>query len=257
MVERAGARSGPAEWQNGSGGKQNLALVHARLREAILSGELPPGTTLSQVRLAEKLGVSRTPLREALRLLEREGLVDSETNRRVRVAEFSVSDLEQLYAMRIQLEALAVRLSVPRMGDKELRDLSGHLERMREFAESEDYEGWEEPHRAFHDELVARSGGRLVGTIAQLSDHAERYRRAYMTGTPRSWTTSMEEHRALLMACEAKDPALAAKRLARHYSVVVLGLIASLAPEHDPVAVRTSLRTATCGDGPMGPEPRP
>lgn len=229
----------------GAGGRQSVALAHARLREAILSGEFSPGSALSQVRLAEQLGVSRTPLREALRLLEWEGLVDSETNRRVRVAGFSVADLEELYAMRVQLETLAVRINVPHhMGDGELAVLRGHLSRMREHAVAEDYAGWERPHRDFHDGLVSGSGARLVGAVAQLSDHAERYRRSFMVGTPGSWETSLEEHRSILDACEAKDADLTAERLARHYSVVVLGLISRLAPEHDPVAIRTALRTA-------------
>lgn len=246
MVDRSAGRDGPAERRNG--GRQNVTLAHERLREAILSGKLPAGAPISQVRLAEELGVSRTPLREALRLLEREGLVDSETNHRMRVADFSVSDLEQLYAMRIQLETLALRVGVPRMGEEEMRTLRDHFTSMREFAEAEDYEGWEGPHRAFHDHLVAGSGSRLVKMVGQLSDHAERYRRSYMTGTPQSWQTSVEEHRAILEACEARDAALAAGRLARHYSIVVLGLIARLAPEHNPNVVRTALRAATCKD---------
>ncbi len=97
-----------------AGGRRRSAdVVHEALREAILSGGLPQGAVLSQVQLAQQFGVSRTPLREALRMLQVEGFVDSVPNRRVRVAEVSVGDLEQLYAQRIVLEALAVRLSVP------------------------------------------------------------------------------------------------------------------------------------------------
>src|SRR5215467_264664 len=88
-------------------------VVHDRLRRAILRGEFDPKVPLSQVKLAARLGVSRTPLREALRMLQREGLIDSEPNRRVRVAALSLADLEQLYAARVLIEALAVRLTVP------------------------------------------------------------------------------------------------------------------------------------------------
>src|SRR5437588_4287074 len=88
-------------------------LVHARLRDGILRGEFDPRVPISQVQLAARLGVSRTPLREALRMLQREGLIDSEPNRRVRVAELSVVDLEQLYAARIVIEALGTRIAVP------------------------------------------------------------------------------------------------------------------------------------------------
>src|SRR5260370_24706881 len=98
-------------------------VVHERLRNAILRGELDPTVPLSQVQLAARLGVSRTPLREALRMLQREGLIDSEPNRQVRVAQLSVADLEQLYASRVLLEALAVRLTVPAYTPDDLAEL--------------------------------------------------------------------------------------------------------------------------------------
>src|SRR5689334_16751770 len=86
---------------------QNVALVHDRLREAILNGEIPAGQATSKNTLARNLGAGRTPVREALRLLQREGLVLSEPNRRVRIADLSASDAEELYVMRISLEAIA------------------------------------------------------------------------------------------------------------------------------------------------------
>src|SRR5262249_61656538 len=100
--------------RGGAWGVERAAgVVRARLRSAILGGDPAPTAPLSQVRLAARLGVSRPPLREALRMLQREGLIDSEPNRRVRVAKLSLADLEQLYAGRVLIEALAVRLTVP------------------------------------------------------------------------------------------------------------------------------------------------
>jgi DNA-binding GntR family transcriptional regulator len=248
IIERHPAGNGSIEWGNGLGGRQNVTLVHTRLREAILSGKLSPGSPLSQVRLAEELGVSRTPLREALRLLEREGLVDSETNRRVRVADFSVPDLEQLYAMRIQLEALGIRLTVPRLAQSELRQLEKTLADMEAAAEVQDYAGWEGPHRAFHQGLVAHAGDRLIKTISQLSDHAERYRHRYTVSSPQNWARGTGEHRDIFEACRAGDPAVAAGRLARHYATVSLGLIAVLQPEYEPAAIRVALRMVTSSE---------
>lgn len=231
--------------ENQPGNRQNVKRVHELVREAILSGELPAAARLSQVRLAERLGVSRSPLREALRLLEREGLVESEVNHRVRVASFSVSDLEQLYAMRIHLEALGIRLTVPRLSSEDLTRLEENLARMDEFAGAEDYEEWEIPHRAFHAILVSQAGDRLVGTISELYDHAERYRRAFMHETYQAWDTSIVEHREIFEICRNRDPATTSERLARHYSVTALSVIAALAPEHEPLAVRTALRMVT------------
>lgn len=222
-------------------------VAHARLRRAILRGELAAGAQLKQGELAREFGVGRTPLREALRLLEREGLVEAEPQRRARVAGFSVADLEQLYAMRIELEALAVHFSVPRLSDDELEELEGLLGRMEEFARAEDYERWEVPHRAFHFGLASHAGDRLFRTITQLSDHAERYRHYYTVDMPRAWSKGIAEHREIFDAAAARDPALASERLARHYSTVSLSLLAMLAPEHEPALLRMALRKAASG----------
>ena len=96
--------------------------VYSSLRESILNGTLPPGESLSQVQLANQLGVSRGPLREAVRMLQREGLVEAEVNRRGRVSSFSIDDLEQLYAMRIVHESLAIRINVPRFTKRDIED---------------------------------------------------------------------------------------------------------------------------------------
>lgn len=84
-------------------GKQSSEQVYERVREAILDGVLAPGTVMSQVALAEDLGISRTPLREALRMLQSEGLIEAEPNRRVKVAPMTPADLEELWMIRVTL----------------------------------------------------------------------------------------------------------------------------------------------------------
>src|SRR5213078_3588550 len=128
--------------------------LYRLLREQILDGELPPGAPISQAGLAVRYGVTRTPMREALRLLQREGLVDAEFNRRVRVSRLSIEELEQLYAQRILQEALAVRLSVPRFSESDLHDLRSLHEQMIELANPQTYIEWEHAHREFHALLV-------------------------------------------------------------------------------------------------------
>jgi DNA-binding GntR family transcriptional regulator len=221
---------------------ENAEAVHDELRAAILSNELPAGMILNQVHVAKRLGVSRTPLREAFRMLQREGLIEGESNKRMRVAGLSLPGLEDLYSMRILLEGLAIRLSVPLLTEGGLSALEDLLQEMEKFARTEDYEGWEIPHRKFHTGLVQCVGERQRSEITRLSEHAERYRRAYTTEAPRAWAKGVKEHKAILDACIARDPILASERLARHYSSVVLGLLGMLAPEHEPVAVRTAMR---------------
>src|SRR5579871_5310780 len=129
------------------GGRELRAeVVHERLRDAILRGELEVGAPMSQVKLAEQLGVSRTPLREAVRMLQHEGLILTERNRRARVAPLSAADVEQLYAQRLVLEALALRLSVPRFAARDLDELRRQLDRMHELEDERATEDWEQPH---------------------------------------------------------------------------------------------------------------
>ena len=221
---------------------ENAEAVHDELRAAILRNELPAGMILNQVHVAKRLGVSRTPLREAFRMLQREGLIEGESNKRMRVAGLSLEGLEDLYAMRILLEGLAIRLTVPQQSNQALSELKDVLKEMEKLAQIEDYEAWEVPPRKFHAGLVQAVGDRQRREIVRLSEHAERYRRAYTTEAPRAWAKGVKEHKAILDACVDRDPILAAERLARHYSSVVLGLLGMLAPEHEPVAVRTAMR---------------
>jgi DNA-binding GntR family transcriptional regulator len=221
---------------------ENAEAVHDELRGAILRNELPAGMILNQVHVARRMGVSRTPLREAFRMLQREGLIEGESNKRMRVSGLSLEGLEDLYAMRILLEGLAIRLTVPRLSNEGLSKLKDILKQMEHLARNEDYEAWEVPHRQFHAGLVQLAGERQRREIVRLSEHAERYRRAYTTEAPRSLAKGVKEHKAILDACIERDPNAAADRLARHYSSVVLGLLAMLAPEHEPVAVRTAMR---------------
>jgi len=231
-------------YENTISGRDSTELAYLQLRKAIVRCEIANGVQLSQRELSEMLGVGRTPLREALRMLQREGLVEAEPNHRVRVADFSIPDLEQLYAMRISLETLAIRLTVPLLQSDDLRRIEGYLNQMAGLPTPDEYERWEVPHRAFHLSLVTHAGSRIVTMIAQLSDHAERYRRFYSAEAPRAYERGMREHQAIVDACLARDPGLAAERLARHYSSVALGTLAVLSPEYNPVLVRTALQSA-------------
>src|SRR3954447_3251459 len=232
---------------NGTRDGQHVALVHDRLRDAILRGELPAGQTTSQVTLARDLDVGRTPLREALRMLQREGLVVSEPNRRVRIAQLSSSDAEELYVMRIALEAVAVRITVPRLTSTDFAELEGYMAQMDHYMRSEDRPGMRVPHRAFHDRLVHAAGERVLTTIGQLFDHGERYRLRYGATTPERWDQRRAEHRAILDAAAASDGDLAAERLVAHYLQTVKFIFAALDPAHDLARLRTTIRTVAPG----------
>lgn len=228
--------------------------VYTSLRESILNGTLPPGESLSQVQLASKLGVSRGPLREAVRMLQREGLVEAEVNRRGRVSSFSIDDLEQLYAMRIVHESLAIRINVPRFGQRDLDTLRTCLRRMETLA-GHDLRQWQAVDREFHFSLVAHAGDRLMRTIRELYDHADRYRGLYIKGVPRALSIAADEHKRIVEACEAGDAAYAAGQLARHLARTALTVLTHHAPEHDPTTVRAAIRLATGAEtSPLDPD---
>lgn len=214
--------------------------VYVELRNAILAGELRPDSTISQVQLAKTLGVSRTPLREALRTLQREGLVEQLPNRRTRIAAFDPQDLDLLYGTRIALECLAIVLTVPLMDDSDLTELQESQERMATLGEEKDPEGWEVPHRRFHQILRAHSGERLIRQAEELSDHSERYRRVYLH-EPRAWAGATEEHLAIEQACRERAPMRAAERLAQHLARTALTLLMEMAPQHEPRAIRGAM----------------
>jgi DNA-binding GntR family transcriptional regulator len=218
---------------------RNTEAVYDRVREAILEGEIAPGATMSQVALADELGISRTPLREALRMLQSEGLVEAERNRRVRVAPVSPVDLEELCIMRVTLEAEAIRLAVPRMTAEDLARLEGSMAEMAHFAEAKDYRRWTVPHQAFHRGLTAPAGDRFTGVLGQLFDHAERYRRLHIGHGPSAWAT--KDHRNILDACKAGDREAAGRLLAEHFARTGFEVIEQLASDYEPVRLRETL----------------
>jgi DNA-binding GntR family transcriptional regulator len=221
---------------------QNSEDVYLRVRNAILDGELAPGAVMSQVALAQELGISRTPLREALRMLQSERLVEAEPNRRVRVAPMSPGDLEQLCVARVTLEAEAMRLSVGRLSSEDVAHLEGYMAEMAHFADAEDYRRWTVPHRNFHRALTAPAGERINDLLGQLFDHTERYRRLHVGHGPTPWATA--GHREILDAVKAGERERSAGLLASHYARTGFEVVELLDSGYDPEALRAALADA-------------
>ena len=224
---------------------QSFVAVHTRLRAAILSGEIAEGAVTSQATLAERFGVGRTPLREALRMLQREGLVISQPNHRVRIAELSSEDAEELYIMRIALEAVAIRVTVPVLTSADLAELDGLMAQMDHYMKLRDHVGHREPHRQFHYRLVYAAGPRVSEQIDELFDHAERYRRRF--GAADTWESRRAEHRAILDAVGEGDREAAANLLADHYLHTVRLVFSELDPGHDLARLRETVTIVAPG----------
>lgn len=226
-----------------TGSRRNVELSYQRLRSAILRCELPIDQPISQAQLSRDFGISRTPLRETLRMLQREGLITAELNQRVRVPGFSVEEQDQLCALRISIDALAVRLTVPRLTDEDIQALATNLVQMDTLTSAQTYEQWKHCHRAFHRGIMAYAGERMIRESDILMDHAERYQQYYAPSPLGLWTSSSSNHDLLFAACRARDSQEAAEQIARHYSTIALSIIVEVAPEYDPIAIRTALRT--------------
>jgi DNA-binding GntR family transcriptional regulator len=210
---------------------QSVASVFETLRDAIITCELPPGTVSSQVALARRFDVGRTPLREALRLLQSEGLVAGEPNRRVRVADISPADLEDLYLLRILLETTALRLTFPVLDSADIAEMRGFMAQMDHYGSDRDWAGLRGPHKAFHMKFVANGGERVVKLIGSLFDQGERYRQVHIAVTTEQWAERQEEHRALIDAAVARDADLAVRLLTDHYVRTAELVMSSLAPD--------------------------
>ncbi len=229
------------------GGENGVAPLYTRLRTMILDGVFPPGSMLSQVKLAESLGVSRIPLREALRMLQKEGLIEAEHNQRARVPSFEPSVVDSLYASRILLEALSIRLTVPHLDQADVQALKHTLAELGEVAAHIDLEAWEKPHRRFHALLVGHAEVSMRQRIAGYADQCEYYRRLYYrlvsTQQPaRPAEVIAAEHHAIANACIQGNADLAAYLLTRHYARTALTVLGQMTPEFDPVAVHLTLQ---------------
>lgn len=222
----------------------NTEDVYERVRTAILDGEFAPGAVMSQVALADQLGISRTPLREALRRLQSEGLVEGEPNRRVRVAPMTAQSLEELCVMRVTLETEALRLSLPLMTSMDIARLEGYMAEMAHYAHEEDYRLWTIPHAQFHRTLTEHAGVSVNFYLAQMFDHAERYRRLHVGQAPTAWATP--QHREILDACKARDRDRAGALLGAHLARIGFEVMELLDVTYSPDRLTQALDDAGC-----------
>ena len=196
------------------------ARVADHLRTAILSGEIRPGEWIRQEEVAERLGSSRLPVREALRILEAEGLTEHERHRGARVPRLSMHEVDVVYRMREQLEQLAIAESVPNLTAADIRALEAVQERIEALPRGEDADvaTFLELDREFH--LLSYTGCRieqLTSTVTRLWNSTAHHRRTFvtLTGPGRRWVIDAE-HRLLLDAVARGDVVDAERFVAGH-----------------------------------------
>ncbi len=188
-----------------------------QLREAIILGELPAGTPLRLDELARSLGMSISPIREAVRQLEALGLAKHVPHQGAKVLDFDVDELRDLFQVRLALESLAVRRAAERFTDADADAARKHLERFDEMRGAGDVRETMRAHTDFHFTLYEASQTPwLVSLIRPAWDRSERFRPALLAsaGEPQDLHRAFDER--LLTACSVHDPQAAAQALYEH-----------------------------------------
>lgn len=170
-------------------------VVFNTLRQAILTGELKPGERLMEIHLANKLGVSRTPIREAIRKLELEGLVIMIPRRGAEVAQITEKSMNDVLEVRRAVDALCVELACDRISPEELKNLENACDAFAEAVKTKDIRVIAQADVALHDIIVKATGNlRLVQLINNLSEQMYRYRFEYLKDTSRHESLIKEHH---------------------------------------------------------------
>ncbi len=191
-------------------------VVFQTLRQAILRGELKPGERLMEIHLAQKLGVSRTPVREAIRKLELDGLVLMIPRKGAVVAEITATDLEDVLEVRLALEELAVRNACRKITEEQLAELKKRSEEFSKTLYGDDVSACAQADMAFHDAIYEATGNRrLVQILNNLREQMYRYRMEYLKDR-QSYSALVRDHEEIVRGLEEKKEQLALEATCRH-----------------------------------------
>lgn len=191
-------------------------VVFNTLRNAILTGELSPGERLMEIKLADKLGVSRTPIREAIRKLELEGLVVNTPRKGAEVANISAEDLRDVLEVRRSLEVLAISLACDKMTDETLELLYENIDAFKHSIDAKATSDIASVDVTFHDIIYKATGNnRLIQILNNISEQMYRYRFEYIKNKE-SWNRLVEEHMNIYEAIKNRDKELAIKSILLH-----------------------------------------
>ena len=218
--------------------------VAARLRELIYAGTLPAGSWIDELALAKSFGLSRTPLREALKVLEKEGLVRNVPRQGSFVTELSAEDLEALFPIMAMLEARCALEATKKATAADLRGLEAIHAELERCADAGDAVGYYAANDQFHVRLEVLSGNRWLQRVTSELRRFLRLLRGRQLGVPGRRDQSLAEHRALMKAIKARDALRAERVMADHLHAQehsVETLFAS-APAKPPAARRAQGR---------------
>lgn len=213
-------------------------VVFNTLRRAILTGELKPGERLMEIHLANKLGVSRTPIREAIRKLELEGLVIMIPRRGAEVAQITEKSLKDVLEVRRALDALCVELACDRISEEEKAQLKQACDAFERATRTKNVTAIAEADVALHDIIVQATGNRrLIQLINNLSEQMYRYRFEYIKDESRH-DNLVEEHRMIYESIMENDKERAAQAAKLHIDNQEKSIIRQIHLENEQLEMR-------------------
>ena len=193
-------------------------VVFNTLREAILRGDLVPGERLMELQLASKLGVSRTPIREAIRMLEQEGLAITIPRKGAIVAGMTEKDMQDVLEIREALEELSVQVACDKITDEQIAMLRETMENFKESLESGDIKRMAEADVEFHNVIYqATDNPKLINMLSNLQEQMYRYRVEYLKN-PDNHDQLLQEHEAIYKGILEKDKYGVTQMIRRHIS---------------------------------------
>ena len=199
--------------------KSLRSRVFHQLEQNIISGKYPPGMALNEKQLCQELGVSRTPLREALSQLELEGLVESKPNKGSVVLGISPQDIEDIYTIKLELEGLAAKLAAERITPEEHTELEETVSMTEFYMKKGDVDKMVELDSRFHD-IICKAGKNrpLRDMMSNYHNFVKRARHKSLVTTPDRIPRMLTEHRRIMQAIAAGDGELAKSLAVEHIS---------------------------------------
>lgn len=202
------------------GGRRRRGALHRvtaeRLRAMIFAGELEPGMRVTEIALARKLGISRTPLREAFRELAADGLLEPMPRRGARIASLTVELIDQLFPIMGALEALSGELACRHITDAEIAEVRALHRQMAEHYARRDLDSYFRFNQRIHEAIMTATRNPALARIYVGLAGRVRHARKAANMSPERWNDAMEEHRLILDALERRDGETLAALLRRH-----------------------------------------
>lgn len=191
--------------------------VYDYLKDSILLGEFNPGERLIEEKIAETLNVSRSPIREAVRMLEKDGLLNVHQTGGVTVVNPTIEDYRSLYEVRVEMESLAAYFAAERCDDSEIALMETSIQEMAHEISIQNLKGLLRVNFNFHEIIVRASRNPfLISMTLQLRGINSFYRRAIVEGDPRNMENALRDHEEIFFAIRKRDPDFARECMRKH-----------------------------------------